>query len=203
MSTNTAVVQPDRSRTPAAPAAPVRRGPELRIVPRPAASPYRGLIVSTAAIALATMLAVLVLNIALSRGSYHMARLQNDQAVLSQREQALSEDLAYRSSPQNLANQAQQLGMVPDPSVAFLRLSDGKVLGVPSPAPAGAAPTVKIATPQEPAGKQPGRPGTVAPAPAPEPAGNAKPRAAAAAGTASDPASGTIPAPQQTTPGER
>ena len=37
-------------------------------------------------------------------------------------------------SPRNLADRAQQLGMVPAKSMAFVRLSDGSIIGVAQPA---------------------------------------------------------------------
>ena len=42
-------------------------------------------------------------------------------------------DLDLRS-PRNLADRAQQLGMVPAKSMAFVRISDGSIIGVAQPA---------------------------------------------------------------------
>jgi hypothetical protein len=53
----------------------------------------------------------------------------------------VSEDLNRVSSPQNLAANANALGMVSNSNPAYLRLSDGAVLGAPVPA-NGAAGTV-------------------------------------------------------------
>ncbi len=98
-----------------------------------------------AVIAVGTLLAIVVsqllLSIGLSQGAYQLNALQAKQTQLQRSYQAASEDLNRVSSPQNLAANANALGMVSNSSPAYLRLSDGAVLGAPSPA-NGAAGTV-------------------------------------------------------------
>jgi hypothetical protein len=75
-------------------------------------------------------------------------------------------------SPQNLADRALRMGMVPNPNPVFLRLSDGQVLGVPAEGKAGTGtamfgpgtPTgTKPATPKRPVAPPAGTPGTPKP----------------------------------------
>lgn len=74
----------------------------------------------------------LLLSVGVSEGAYEISGLQEQQKSLSRTAQSLAVQLDSVASPQNLAANAEALGMVRDtnPS-AFLRLSDGKVLGVP------------------------------------------------------------------------
>ena len=98
-----------------------------------------------AAISVGTLLAIVVaqllLSIAISQGAYQLQTLQTKQEQLQRSYQAVSEDLNRVASPQNLAANANALGMVSNSSPAYLRLSDGAVLGAPLPA-SGAAGTV-------------------------------------------------------------
>ena len=89
------------------------------------------------------MPAVLLMNIALTRGAYDVQGVQRDVTLLSEREQALTERLAAEAAPARLSERATALGMVPSTSPAFIRLSDGAVLGVPQPAEAPVVPTVE------------------------------------------------------------
>lgn len=75
----------------------------------------------------------LLLSVGLSEGAYEIAGLEEQQKTLSRTGQSLSVELDSVASPQNLAANAEALGMVrnTNPSV-FLRLSDGLVLGVPA-----------------------------------------------------------------------
>lgn len=89
----------------------------------------------------AIVVAQLLLSIAISQGAYQLSSLQDKQTQLQRAYQAASEDLNRISSPQNLAANANALGMVSNSSPAYLRLSDGAVLGAPVAA-NGAAGTV-------------------------------------------------------------
>lgn len=85
-------------------------------------------------------LAQLLLSIGLSDGAYQISSLQSEQKDLSRTNQALTEQLTAYSSPQNLVQNAQALGMVANGNTVYLRLSDGAVLGSPTPATAANAP---------------------------------------------------------------
>jgi len=163
-----------------APSAP-RRAP--RPVPRPAPSrppltvvrprattPARTPFVLLVAGILSTgLVTLLLLNTALSQGSFTVTDLQQRAAALADREQALAQELARNESPPWLASSAGKLGMVPSRSPVFLRTSDGKVLGEPRPGVAApAAPAPKPPADRRPASAS--QPATPAARPSAQPA---------------------------------
>lgn len=79
----------------------------------------------------AILVAQLLLSIVVSDGAYQISALQQEQKELSRDHQTLVEQLNVLQSPQHLAANAEQLGMVTNSSTAYLRLSDGAVLGNP------------------------------------------------------------------------
>jgi predicted PurR-regulated permease PerM len=83
----------------------------------------------------------LLLSIAVSQGAYQLSSLATKQTQLQRSYQAASEDLNRLTSPQNLAANANALGMVSNSNPAYLRLSDAAVLGAAVPA-SGSAGTV-------------------------------------------------------------
>jgi hypothetical protein len=90
----------------------------------------------------AGLLTLLLVNTALAQGSFRLHDLQATSDRLADEQQALRESIDAAAAPQQLAKDARALGMVPSQSAAFVRLSDGKVLGVAEPATAPARPTV-------------------------------------------------------------
>ena len=80
----------------------------------------------------AMVVAQLLLSVGISQGAYEISTLQAGQVELGRTAESLSEDLVRTSSPQNLAANAEALGMVSNSSPVYLRLSDGAVLGAPS-----------------------------------------------------------------------
>ncbi|WP_367323819.1 septum formation initiator family protein [Streptomyces sp. HUAS ZL42] len=83
------------------------------------------------------LIGLLVLNSALSEGSFKLDDLQKETKSLTDEQQALQRDIDAYSAPDALQRRARELGMVPGGDPAFLG-SDGTVKGVPSPAPAAA-----------------------------------------------------------------
>lgn len=79
----------------------------------------------------AILVAQLLLSIVVSDGAYQISTLQQQQRELGRDEQSLTEQLHVLESPQHLAANAEALGMVTNSSMAYLQLSDGKVLGKP------------------------------------------------------------------------
>lgn len=116
-------------------------GPRLEVLTAPARSrsqlPFALACVTLLA---ASLIGLLLLNISLSRGSYEVHALQGRATELAEREQVLTEQLAARAAPAQLSQEARALGMVPGTTPAFLRLSDGAVLGSAVPAPQSPAP---------------------------------------------------------------
>ncbi|WP_060879287.1 hypothetical protein, partial [Streptomyces scabiei] len=79
------------------------------------------------------LIGLLVLNSALSEGSFKLDDLQDDVKSYTDEEQALQRDVDAYSAPDALQRRARELGMVPGGDPAFLN-PDGTVEGVPSPA---------------------------------------------------------------------
>lgn len=77
----------------------------------------------------AILAAQLLLTIATSEGAYAISSLQTQQTELTRDQQVLQESLQILQAPQHLAAEAQGMGMVASASTAYLRLSDGAVLG--------------------------------------------------------------------------
>ncbi|MBC9955352.1 hypothetical protein ICM05_12035 [Leucobacter sp. cx-42] len=71
----------------------------------------------------------LALSIVISSGAYEARALKTEERDLLRVERVLSQNMDKLSSPQNLAANAAQLGMVENLHPATLRLSDGAILG--------------------------------------------------------------------------
>ena len=116
--------------------------PRLRVVSAPATTRSRaGLVLGCGAVLVVGLVAVLLLNINLSRGAYEVHQLETEHTRLAEQQQTLQEQLDAEAAPPRLAERAAELGMVPAPGTAFVRLSDGKVLAIELPP----AVTLKIA----------------------------------------------------------
>ncbi|MET9773849.1 septum formation initiator family protein [Streptomyces sp. NPDC006367] len=87
------------------------------------------------------LVGLLVLNSALSAGSFQLDDLKEETKSLTDEEQALQRDIDAYSAPQALQHRARELGMVPGTDPAFLA-PDGTVKGSPAPAPSPATPLV-------------------------------------------------------------
>ncbi|MEV6740555.1 septum formation initiator family protein [Streptomyces sp. NPDC051104] len=79
------------------------------------------------------LIALLMLNSALSEGAFKLDDLQRQTKNLTDEEQALQRDVDAYSAPDALQRRARELGMVPGGDPAFLN-PDGTVKGVPVPA---------------------------------------------------------------------
>ena len=73
-----------------------------------------------------------LLSVANASGAYEMAELKGELKSLEQEASRMEQINDVYASPQFLAIQAEKLGMVPGTSPAFLKLSDGSVIGIPS-----------------------------------------------------------------------
>lgn len=105
------------------------RRPHLAAVPAPqrgrSIAPFAGLCI---AMVLAALGAVLVLNTMMAEGSYHSRDLKIDIARLHQERAAALTQLEANAAPGALASKAQELGMVPAPSIGFISLQNDEVL---------------------------------------------------------------------------
>ncbi|MYU21547.1 septum formation initiator family protein [Streptomyces sp. SID8352] len=141
------------------------------------------------------LIGLLVLNSALSEGSFELEDLKQRTKGLTDEEQAIQRDIDAYSAPRALERRARELGMVPGGDPVFLA-PDGAVRGSASPAPA--APTPLLPAPEAltppPATASPGAGPSATPAPTASASGTTAPPGTPASGT---PASST-PAPPGT-----
>jgi hypothetical protein len=122
---------------------PTTNTPKLRVVT--GAPPKHGgaaFSIVCATLLAAGLLGLLLLNTALAQGSFTLHDLRATSDQLTDAQDALTQSLAVSKSPANIASKAVSMGMVPAQSAAFLRLSDGKVIGVAKPAKPGPGFTV-------------------------------------------------------------
>jgi hypothetical protein len=80
---------------------------------------------------------LLMFNTNMQQASFKATALQSRVDMLTAKEQSLNLELDQLRDPQNLAASAKKLGMVAPAQPAFVRLSDGRVLGTPTPATTG------------------------------------------------------------------
>jgi hypothetical protein len=127
------------------------------------------------------LVSLLMMNTALASGIYQLKDLRAESGTLTDQQEQLTQVVDDLRSPRNLADRAQQMGMVPAKSMAFVRLSDGTVIGEAQPA--AAEQRLNVVTTAVPP-----------PAPPPAPATPAATAPATPAATSPDPAAATAPA---------
>jgi uncharacterized membrane protein YdfJ with MMPL/SSD domain len=131
---NVALAQAPAQRSPERTATP--GGTALRVAPpAPVAVPRTPFVVGVLVLVVAGVLGILVLNTKINENAFRLHDLQSSQARLDAQEQDLSQKLANQESPGNVAAAGRRQGLVPAGTPAFIRLPDGRVLGVPQPAP--------------------------------------------------------------------
>jgi hypothetical protein len=178
-----------------------RSEPRLRVVYgapfRPPRMPFVIFVVSLLA---AGLVGLLLLNTQLQSGTFQVTKLSSQADQLRDQQEQLEKQVRTLESPQNLSDRALRMGMVPNPNPVFLRLSDGRVLGVPAEGkagtgtamfgpgtPTGTATKPTTTTPVKPTTKTPVKPTTTTPVK--PPAGTTKPPA----GTTKPPTGTTKP----------
>ncbi|MCW2831134.1 MAG: hypothetical protein JWP31_1826 [Aeromicrobium sp.] len=80
------------------------------------------------------LVGLIIMSTVLQAQAFESAKLDRQVAELETQRQALARDVDQLQSPAHVAQRAMQAGMVRNTNPAFLRLSDGKVLGEPEPA---------------------------------------------------------------------
>src|SRR3954454_13856875 len=112
--------------------------PGLALVPPVAGrAPKAPFVVLVAALLVGGLVGVLALHTALAEDSFRLHDLQARSAALADQEHALEQQGAADASALALTRRAEALGMVRSENPAFIRLSDGRILGKPK---AGVAP---------------------------------------------------------------
>ena len=136
-----------------------KKSSALRLVPQRRSSAAKApFVVVVVMLLVGGLLGLLLLNTLVAQDSFALHDLAKQGKALQQQEQDLARQVQALQAPAELAGRATRLGMVPGGPPAFLRLSDGKVLGKPMPGvapvvPQPAKPTTasKPATPAKPA----------------------------------------------------
>jgi hypothetical protein len=124
-----------RSRVPRIAEAAVERA-RLTVVPRTtgrraARVPFVTLV---SMILVAGVAGLLFFNTSMQQVSFTATRMEHRAQLLDAERQGLQMDLDSLRNPQRLALRAKRLGMVPAASPAFIKITDGSVLGTPTPA---------------------------------------------------------------------
>lgn len=120
-----------RNRVPRFAEAAVERA-RLTVVPRRVQKAPRVPFVSLVSLLLVTgVIGLLLFNTNMQQASFVATSMEQRASLLDAKEQSLQMELDRLRDPQRVAARAKKLGMVPAASPAFLRLSDGEVLGTP------------------------------------------------------------------------
>jgi len=104
---------------------PAPAGGTARTRPRHPRAPFILLLVGLLGGALVSLL---VISTTLAQGSYRITSLQQQNANLAKQEQLLAQQVAQASSPAQIAQEAEEFGMRPNPALQFINLKTGKVV---------------------------------------------------------------------------
>ncbi|WBC17067.1 hypothetical protein O7600_09645 [Micromonospora sp. WMMA1998] len=109
--------------------------PRLRVAPPPPIrvprAPFVALIL---VLVVGGVLGILAINTKINENAFRLEKLQQQQAKLDVDEQQLNKEIAEQKDPGNLTANARKLGLVESEDPAYIRLPDGKTIGVPHPA---------------------------------------------------------------------
>ena len=115
------------------------QAPGARPAPRPAGarprsrSPRMPFILLLVGLLGGALVSLLVISTTLAQGSFRITNLQEQNANLVRQEQTLTNEVAQAGNPAVIAQEAEQLGMRPNPNLGFIDLKTGKiVVGKPS-----------------------------------------------------------------------
>jgi hypothetical protein len=108
--------------------------PRLRVAPpAPISVPRAPFVAVVIALVVAGVLGVLVINTKTNENSFRISKLQDQKAALDNQQQQLENQIAGYESTGNLDAAARRLGLVKADTPAYIRLPDGKIIGVPKP----------------------------------------------------------------------
>ncbi|MGC5018108.1 hypothetical protein [Micromonospora sp. DT47] len=109
--------------------------PRLRVAPPPPVrvprAPFAALIV---VLVVGGVLGILTVNTKINENAFRRENLQQQQARLDVEEQQLEKQIEAAKAPGNLTAEARKLGLVEAGEPAYIRLPDGRMIGVPQPA---------------------------------------------------------------------
>jgi len=79
------------------------------------------------------LVSLLVISTTLAQGAFQITNLQEQNANLARQEQTLTDQVAQAGNPAAIAQEAERLGMRPNPLLGFIDLKTGKIVtGKPS-----------------------------------------------------------------------
>ena len=120
-----------RSRMPRIAEAAVEKA-RLRVVPRRAPKHTRVPFVALVSLVLlGGVIGLLLFNTSMQQAAFATTALESQAGTLAARQQTLEMELDVLRNPQNVAERAQAMGMVPGGPPAYLQLPSGTVLGQP------------------------------------------------------------------------
>ena len=129
-----ALMNQARNRVPRIAEAAVERA-RLTVVPRtPVRAARVPFVVLVSLLLVGGVAGLLCFNTSMQQASFTATAMENQAAALDAKQQSLNMELDALRDPKRVAVRAKEMGMVPPNAPAFIRLSDGKVLGKPSPA---------------------------------------------------------------------
>ncbi|MFL4475158.1 hypothetical protein ACIPVK_14265 [Paeniglutamicibacter sp. MACA_103] len=106
-----------------------KRRTTLSVVPALGSKRRVPFIVSIFALVIASVVAVLLINVYIANGQYTAVDLRGQERTLSQENEALRQEALYLGAPQVVAKKAADLGMVKPGTPAAINLETGKVSG--------------------------------------------------------------------------
>jgi hypothetical protein len=119
----------------AATAAKAAAAPQLKVAPpAPVAVPRAPFVALVLVVVVGGVLGILMVNTKINQNAFRLGTLKEQQASLDIHQQQLENEIAQHEAPGSLAAQARKLGLVESGPPAFIRLPDGRVIGVPQPA---------------------------------------------------------------------
>lgn len=125
-----AALRPAERATPAA-----ADTPRLRVAPPPPVSvPRAPFVALILVLVVGGVLGILLVNTKINENAFRLEKLQQQQAKLNLDQQQLEKRIEDSKAPGNLAANARKLGLVESGPPAFIRLPDGRLIGVPQPA---------------------------------------------------------------------
>jgi len=74
------------------------------------------------------LVSLLMISTTLAEGSFKISNLQQQNTNLARQEQLLAQQVAQAESPTQIAQEAEQFGMQPNPSLRFINLKTGKIV---------------------------------------------------------------------------
>ncbi|QSB03904.1 hypothetical protein [Natronoglycomyces albus] len=109
-----------------------QRRREPAVAPDPIALPKPAFVSAMLALVAAGILGLLLLNTVINENAFQLQEMRQEQTVLNQTEESLTNELAQLNAPGNLQAAADEMGMEEPEEISFLHLPDGTTVNVRS-----------------------------------------------------------------------